>query len=115
MFHLLLSYGVVCPCVDKLLSLRDMRFMQVGAHKLHALLGEEALPGGPLTLTGTSGPLALHCCRLADSAALVDGVVAGERVTAMLAAADAHGHALTAGGAVLAATATCADGTLLFS
>ena len=84
--------------------------MQVGAHKLHALLGEEPLPGGPLTITGAPGPLALHCCRLADPAALLDGVAAGERVTAVLAAADAHGHAHTAGGAALAATVTCADG-----
>ena len=83
----------------------------MGAHKLHALLGEERLPGGPLTITGTPGPIALHCCRLADPAALMDDVVAGERVAAVLAAADAHGHALMAGGGALAATVTSADGT----
>lgn len=82
----------------------------MGAHKLHALLGEEPVPGGPLTVSATPGPLALHCCRLADEVALVDAVVAGESVTAVLATADAHGHVLAAGGAELAATVTSADG-----
>jgi hypothetical protein len=83
----------------------------VGTHKLHALLGEEPVAGSPLSIAATAGPLALHCCRLADEAALVDGgVVAGDRAAAVLATADAHGQALAAGGAHLAAVATSADG-----
>ncbi|KAK9845317.1 hypothetical protein WJX81_003385 [Elliptochloris bilobata] len=84
---------------------------EVGAHKLHALLGDEPVPGGPLKIECTPGPLTLHCCRLVDEAALADGVVAGEQATAVLAAADAHGHALTAGGDALATIITCVDGS----
>ncbi len=88
-----------------------MSGVQVGAHKLHALLGEEPVTGSPLSIAATAGPLALHCCRLADEAALADGgVVAGERAAAVLATADTHGHALAAGGAQLAAVATSAAG-----